>query len=78
MSKELLIAFLKVDVPAHNSYLRPSADWKILFDFYNLNKPVAERPLGMSCQPCYRKVWAFCRGHLLTQLLSECPAAIRS
>jgi hypothetical protein len=76
MVKELLIAFLKVDAPALTSYLRPSSDWKVLFDFYNSNKPADDRPLGMSCQSCYRKVWSFCRGYFLSQLLSECPAAL--
>lgn len=42
----------------------PTANWKILFDYYNRHS--GARHLGMGCRPCYRTVYKF-----ITQVLKS-------
>jgi hypothetical protein len=74
MDKELLIAFLSVDYKPYSirgGRNRPSEHWSILFNYYNSFKPEGERPLGMSCQPCYDKVYQYCKHSLLAMAMNE-------
>lgn len=65
MNHELLTALLSVQP---GRYFSPNANWRILFDYYNNNLKAGEHRLGMSCQPCYDKVYTYCRTVLLNQL----------
>lgn len=66
MNNELLTALLSVQP---GGYPTPNSQWKCLFDFYNNNLKIGERPLGMGCRPCYDKVYQYCRDVLLTQFI---------
>lgn len=44
---------------------RPSGDWYVLFSFYNNNLlKTGERGLGMSCFPCFGKVFNRVKEHI--------------
>lgn len=71
MDNELLTALLNVQPGRHGT--SPSEHWRTLFNYYNSNRQAGDPHLGMSCQPCYDKVYAFCRQTLLKQLISTTP-----
>lgn len=68
MDNELLIALLNVQPGRHGTF--PNQHWARLFGYYNSKREPGTHPLGMGCQPCYDKVYAFCRQTLLQQLIS--------
>ena len=68
MNYELLIAFLSVKEPKlgpGGGWNRPDDNWKVLFSFYNNNLPAGAHKLGMGCQSCFAKVYAYCKQVLL-------------
>ncbi len=69
-----LLGTLKKVVPVENplvgptpdvrlTLIRPSADWKILFDFYNKNS--GQRRLSLGCMGCYRTVYDYVKNYLI-------------
>lgn len=66
MNNELLSALLSVQP---GGYSTPNSQWRVLFEFYNQNLQLGDHRLGMSCQSCYGKVYQYCRGVLLGQLM---------
>jgi hypothetical protein len=67
MNYELLKHLLSVQPGRHGT--SPNESWSQLFNFYNTNKRSELPILGMGCQPCYDKVYAFCREYLQQELL---------
>lgn len=65
---QLIIDFLSVDPFSPV----PNDKWSKLFNYYNSQLKVGEKGLGMSCRPCYAKVYEFLR----QKLINECLAAI--
>lgn len=65
MNYELLIAFLNVQEPSRLRRGVANEHWNKLFGFYNRNS--GEKPLGMSCAPCFEKVYVYCK-HVLLML----------
>lgn len=52
-------------------YFQANEHWRQLFQYYNENKHEYEKPLHLSCQPCYTKVYDFCKRILLNQCLKD-------
>jgi hypothetical protein len=69
MNYELLTAFLSVREPSRISRGTPSEHWFKLFRYYNENS--GEKRLGMSCSPCFEKVYAYCKHILLVMAMNE-------
>jgi NADH:ubiquinone oxidoreductase subunit F (NADH-binding) len=59
MNYVLLIAFLNVQEPNRLRRGVPNEYWDKLFRYYNENS--GEKRLGMSCSPCFEKVYWYCK-----------------
>lgn len=68
MNYELLIAFLNVQEPSRQRRGVANEHWNKLFHYYNENS--GERRLGMSCAPCFEKVYTYCKHILKTMATS--------
>lgn len=63
--ENVLVSYGKVTkTPVLQSRSLHRSEWEVLFEFYNANLSMGQRPLGMSCMSCFGKVLSFVKSQI--------------